>query len=454
MKVSILGLISVLAFLVRIFSVIRYESIIHEFDPWFNFRSTKYLAKEGFYNFWNWFDSESWYPIGRAVGPTIFPGIMGTAASVYWALEAISLPVDIRNICVFTGPVMSAATAIATYLLAKQINKRSETGLLAALFVSICPSYISRSVAGIYIIYLYIGSYDNEAVAIFALIFTFYLWVKSVDTGSVLWGMSCSLSFGYMVAAWGGYSFIINIIPLFTLAMLILDRWSLNLYVAYSVFYIFGNLFAIQIPFVGRNAIKSSEHLASHGVFIVSQAYMALQYLKEHLSQVQIKMLTKTMLTIVFGGALFAYVGLMIFGLTKWGGRSMTLLDPTYAKKYIPIIASVSEHQATLWTNYFFDLQVLMFLVPVGFYYCTRKPNYGKLFLGMYGVLSIYFSCVMIRLMLVMAPAACLLAALGASAIIRKFSRYIRVSFRPQVVKMLVYIYIYIYIYNHRGDKR
>lgn len=31
------------------------------------------------------------------------------------------------------------------------------------------PSYISRSVA---------GSYDNEAVAIFALIFTFYLYVK------------------------------------------------------------------------------------------------------------------------------------------------------------------------------------------------------------------------------------------------------------------------------------
>lgn len=31
------------------------------------------------------------------------------------------------------------------------------------------PSYISRSVA---------GSYDNEAVAIFALIFTFYLYIK------------------------------------------------------------------------------------------------------------------------------------------------------------------------------------------------------------------------------------------------------------------------------------
>jgi dolichyl-diphosphooligosaccharide--protein glycosyltransferase len=35
---------------------------------------------------------------------------------------------------------------------------------------------------------------------------------------------------------------------------------------------------------------------------------------------------------------------MLITGKTKWSGRSMTLLDPTYAKKYIPIIASVSEH--------------------------------------------------------------------------------------------------------------
>lgn len=25
-------------------------------DPWFNFRATKYLVQNGFYNFWDWFD--------------------------------------------------------------------------------------------------------------------------------------------------------------------------------------------------------------------------------------------------------------------------------------------------------------------------------------------------------------------------------------------------------------
>ena len=52
--------------------------------------------------------------------------------------------------------------------------------------------------------------------------------------------------------------------------------------------------------------------------------------------------------------------------------------------------------------------------------------TYGKLFVGLYGVLSTYFSCVMIRLMLVIAPAACVLAAIGVSEILRNMSKSIR----------------------------
>jgi asparagine N-glycosylation enzyme membrane subunit Stt3 len=62
-------------FMSRLFSVIRFESIIHEFDPWFNYRSTAYMTENGFYNFLNWFDELAWYPLGRIVGGTVYPGI-------------------------------------------------------------------------------------------------------------------------------------------------------------------------------------------------------------------------------------------------------------------------------------------------------------------------------------------------------------------------------------------
>jgi hypothetical protein len=45
------------------------------------------LVSEGFYEFWNWFDSDSWYPLGRVVGGTVYPGIMVTAATVYKVRE-------------------------------------------------------------------------------------------------------------------------------------------------------------------------------------------------------------------------------------------------------------------------------------------------------------------------------------------------------------------------------
>lgn len=44
----------------RIRCKVRYESVIHEFDPYFNFRTTKFLATEGFLDFLNWFDDRGW----------------------------------------------------------------------------------------------------------------------------------------------------------------------------------------------------------------------------------------------------------------------------------------------------------------------------------------------------------------------------------------------------------
>ena len=72
--------------------------------------------------------------------------------------------------------------------------KNESAGLLAAAFIAIVPGYISRSVA---------GSYDNEAIAIFLLMFTFYLWIKALKVGSALYGTLAALFYFYMVAAWG-----------------------------------------------------------------------------------------------------------------------------------------------------------------------------------------------------------------------------------------------------------
>lgn len=181
---------------------------------------------------------------------------MVTSGIIYHALRALKLPVDIRNICVLLAPACSGLTAFAAYLLTTELSPSPSAGLLAAIFMGIAPGYISRSVA---------GSYDNEAIAIFLLVFTFYLWIKAVKNGSIFWGALSALFYGYMVSAWGGYVFITNMIPLHAFALICMGRYSPRLYVSYNSWYALGTLASMQVPFVGFLPIRSSEHMAPLG---------------------------------------------------------------------------------------------------------------------------------------------------------------------------------------------
>jgi dolichyl-diphosphooligosaccharide--protein glycosyltransferase len=183
----------------------------------------------------------------------------------------------------------------------------------------------------------------------------------------------------------------------------------------------------MTIPFVTFNAIKSSEHLASHCVYFAMNAYVVVEYLRRNLKANQFQGLIRIGFAFSIISFVFAFVYLTFSGMTKWGGRSMTLLDPTYAKKYIPIIASVSEHQPTTWSNYFFDLGYILLLLPAGYYFLLiESVTIGTIFIAIYGVLATYFSCVMIRLMLTLAPVVCIIAGIALSEMFKKIGESIR----------------------------
>lgn len=407
---------AILSFSTRLFSVLRFESVIHEFDPYFNYRTTRFLAEEGFYKFHNWFDDRAWYPLGRIIGGTIYPGLMVTSASVYHGLRFFNIPIDIRNVCVFLAPLFSSLTTIVTYLLTKELRD-TNAGLVAAAMISIVPGYISRSVA---------GSYDNEGIAIFCMLLTYYMWIKAVKTGGLAWGAMCALAYFYMVSSWGGYVFLINLIPLHVIALMVTGRFSHRIYVAYSTTYCLGTILSMQIPFVGFQPVQSSEHMAALGVFGLCQLYAFVDYVRAKMPKEHFEVLYKNLL--MFSVVVVGIVGtvLTLTGkISPWTGRFYSLLDPSYAKNNIPIIASVSEHQPTSWSSFYFDLQMLVFLFPAGLYFCFSKLTDANIFIIMYGVTSIYFAGVMVRLMLVLAPVMCILSGIGLSAMLNTYMKYL-----------------------------
>lgn len=72
-------------------------------------------------------------------------------------------------------------------------SQSTGAGLVAAAMISIVPGYISRSVA---------GSYDNEGIAIFCMLLTYYFWIKAVKSGTILWSTLAALAYFYMVSSW------------------------------------------------------------------------------------------------------------------------------------------------------------------------------------------------------------------------------------------------------------
>ncbi|KAI4161485.1 MAG: hypothetical protein LQ342_004888 [Letrouitia transgressa] len=394
----------------RLFSVIRFESIIHEFDPWFNFRATRYLVQNGFYNFWDWFDDRTWHPLGRVTGGTLYPGLMVTSGVIYHILRLLSLPVDIRNICVLLAPGFSGLTAFAAYLITSEMTTSPSAGLLAAAFMGITPGYISRSVA---------GSYDNEAIAIFLLVFTFFLWIKAVKNGSAMWAALTALFYGYMVSAWGGYVFITNLLPLHAFVLICMGRYSPRLYVSYSTWFALGTLASMQIPFVGFLPIRSSEHMSALGVFGLLQLVAFVEFVRQQVPNRQFQMLLRSLVFLTFVVSVGALVLLTVSGIVApWSGRFYSLWDTGYAKIHIPIIASVSEHQPTAWPAFFFDLNFMIWLFPAGVYMCFQHLKDEHVFVVIYAVLSSYFAGVMVRLMLTLTPVVCIAAALALSNIL------------------------------------
>ncbi|KAL5014337.1 hypothetical protein ScPMuIL_008607 [Solemya velum] len=425
-KLMVLTIAAILSFSCRLFSVLRFESVIHEFDPYFNYRTTRFLTEEGFYKFHNWFDDRAWYPLGRIIGGTIYPGLMVTSALLYHAMQFVHITINIRNVCVFLAPTFSGLTTVVTYHLTKEL-KDSGAGLVAAAMISIVPGYISRSVA---------GSYDNEGIAIFCMLLTYYLWIKSVKTGSVFWGSLCAMAYFYMVSSWGGYVFLINLIPLHVLALMITGRFSHRIYVAYSTVYCLGTILSMQISFVGFQPVQSSEHMAALGVFGLCQIHAFVDYVRSKLTREQFTILFRSIILLAaIAGTASVGVATALGKISPWTGRFYSLLDPSYAKNNIPIIASVSEHQPTTWSSFYFDLQMLVFMFPAGLYFCFKKLTDANIFIIMYGVTSIYFAGVMVRLMLVLAPVMCILAGIGVSAILASYMRNLDISRKEKKLK-------------------
>ena len=101
-----------------------------------------------------------------------------------------------------------------------------------------------------------------------------------------------------------------------------------RIYVAYVTFYLLGLVMSMQVPFVGFQPIRTSEHMAAAGVFALLNAYGLLKYLQARLTGRQFKKLFFAAV-VASAGLVFVLVVLLTYlgYVAPWSGRFYSLWD-------------------------------------------------------------------------------------------------------------------------------
>lgn len=429
------------AYRIRMGAIDEFGPVIHEFDPYFNFRATEYLYEHGAKKFFQWFDYMVWYPLGRPVGTTIYPGMQFTAV---WIKRYLLPDWSLNDVCCYIpawfGAVASLIVGLITYECTIPANSSSnlpqwvwdliqgkmtnltpvarpmvlglnspslECGVFAMAMMAIVPAHLMRSVG---------GGYDNESVAVTAMCTTFYLWVRSLRDDRSSWlGVLTAVAYFYMVAAWGGYVFVLNLIGVHAASLVAGGRFSTKVYRAYSLFYFIGTALAIQVPVVGWAPLKSLEQLGPCLVFVAYQLLQIANLIKtKEMSRLDLlKLRVKLFAAAGVAGVLviMAVAPSGYFGPLSSRVRGLFV---QHTKTGNPLVDSVAEHQPASSRAYFQYLHHVCSLAPIGYLMVMANLSDSSSFLLVWGFTAYFFSHKMVRLILLTAPIGCTLGGIAA----------------------------------------
>ena len=113
---------------------------------------------------------------------------------------------------------------------------------------------------------------------------------------------------------------------------------NFSIFLAYTTFFILGLLLSMQIPFVGFQPIRTSEHMLSaglikssnitflkthlySGMFLLLQAYCFLHFISSKMSSKQFKTLSLAVVGII------CVIALVVLSLLTYAGKLMTTSD-------------------------------------------------------------------------------------------------------------------------------
>jgi dolichyl-diphosphooligosaccharide--protein glycosyltransferase len=397
-----LSLVVVIALAVRLMPI-RWGFFLNEFDPYLQWRMAQYVVDHGFLSWFSWHDSMSWYPYGADMPTWNLYGVAFVVAAVTMALRAVGTDVSVFTVAVIFPVVAGTLTVIAAYFLGKDIWGKG-VGMFAALFMALNASSIGRT---------QLGFLRHEPLGILLMILIFLFFRRATLENSstrrtVAYAALAGASLYFLAASWAAAYYPLDLLVLYAVILGVLGRSSKKFFLTYSICMGIFLLFTpFLVPKLGFSSLKDLTWLAIPAGEVVLLARETSTYLGSRRTQV------------LALGAVTAATAVIVFVLSYFNiivnpaGKFYAVLNPL-VRGSVPIIQSVAEHQPATWGSFFYEFGPMILLGLFGFIFILQRARNDDIFLTLWGVTSVYFAASFVRLTLILAPAFCILAGIGA----------------------------------------
>ncbi|GAH71900.1 unnamed protein product, partial [marine sediment metagenome] len=128
------------------------------------------------------------------------------------------------------------------------------------------------------------------------------------------------------------------------------------------------------------------------------------------------------LIPLIVVGAILIWVApdLLPFG---FGNRLMSVINPL-VRDGLNLVSSVAEHMPSSWSVFYYNTLIPLMLLPLGLFFLFKRGNSADFLLITFMILIFYFTGSMIRIILLFAPAACLVGAYGLVSVLKIFGSF------------------------------
>jgi dolichyl-diphosphooligosaccharide--protein glycosyltransferase len=386
----------------------KYGYYLNEFDPYFDYRATKFIVDNGLDAYWQWHDTMSWYPEGRDVPGTSQAVLHITAAYLY---QAFGRGMSLIDFTIAFPAIMGALTVIAVFALVRVLGGTS-AGMFSALMMAFSPAIIQRG---------NLGWFKSEPLGLFFGILAMYLFISAIKHKEIKYAIAKAIAGGLILGlangSWGGIQYFSIPISLFFIALPFFRRdLTIPMYVAIA-FTAFTLVTAAAFPRPGVSFVLGLPGIA----MMAGTAFLVIAFFAKKISgpMVQTRNVAFVLIAFVAIGMAFIVAGPYV----SPSFRYLNAINP-FIGSIDPLVESVAEHFTPTVADYFVDFSVLLMFAGLGGWLAFRRRNDTAIFALLIGITGVYVSATFARLLVFASVGIIVLAGLGLYEVTRSIMAY------------------------------